>query len=335
MKNIELIDKAIDDLRGEFKPAGNYVVIDESTLAIAHIKANLQPICTRAEFLTRKAERQNKPDWKDVLEKHPKAQYLAQWSGCDGDNKGLWISYETKPDCENGYVVECPDGASTVYHHSAGQIIGRWQDTLEQRPAVTESPALNIKFYAGKISFFETLPGGEQREFMTVGGEKAVTKSQDALKNAGIPDREAEIHNRYAEWAEAVRVRYVTPQAPEFNHGAGALNVAGDGWHARGDLPPIGAKCLCWFDDGRECWHECFVIGSMDSEIKNRYLAVSLIGKHERKLVWANEFRPLRTEREKFIDAVMSLSDRKDVKSPKDLAGVLYGAGFRQPDTKA
>lgn len=34
-----------------------------------------------------------------------------------------------------------------------------------------------------------------------------------ALKKAGIPDREAAIKNRYAQWAEAVRVRYVTPLA--------------------------------------------------------------------------------------------------------------------------
>lgn len=36
---------------------------------------------------------------------------------------------------------------------------------------------------------------------------------QAALKKAGIPDREAAIKNRYAQWAEAVRVRYVTPEA--------------------------------------------------------------------------------------------------------------------------
>ena len=33
-----------------------------------------------------------------------------------------------------------------------------------------------------------------------------------ALKKAGIPDREAAIRSRYAAWAEAVRVRYVTPE---------------------------------------------------------------------------------------------------------------------------
>lgn len=36
---------------------------------------------------------------------------------------------------------------------------------------------------------------------------------QSALKKAGIPDREAAIRNRYSDWAEAVRVRYVTPEA--------------------------------------------------------------------------------------------------------------------------
>lgn len=35
---------------------------------------------------------------------------------------------------------------------------------------------------------------------------------QAALKKAGIPDREAAIRSRYADWAEAVRVRYVTPE---------------------------------------------------------------------------------------------------------------------------
>lgn len=283
MKNIELIDKAIDKFNGVW-PKAEFDTVDTDKWQEAILLCLAPPpdanansgeihcgstgcdshyfeaICTEPEFLARKAERQNKPDWKDVLEKHPKAQYLAQWSGCDGENKGLWISYDTKPNCESGYVVEVE---RSIYHHSAGQIIGRWQDTLEQRPAVTESKA-------------------------------------------------------------------------------GQAGSAESDWHARGELPPTGTKCLCWFDDGRECWHQCFVIGSIDSEIKNRYLAVSLIGKHERKLVWANEFRPLRTEREKFIEAALSnfngVSDKYPPASNEwltKLFGQMFDAGFRRPDTKA
>lgn len=33
-----------------------------------------------------------------------------------------------------------------------------------------------------------------------------------ALKKSGIPEKKAAIRSRYAEWAEAVRVRYVTPE---------------------------------------------------------------------------------------------------------------------------
>lgn len=47
-----------------------------------------------------------------------------------------------------------------------------------------------------------------------------------ALKKAGIPDREAAIRNRYAEWAEAVRVRYVTPEAMALIEAAVSANNA-------------------------------------------------------------------------------------------------------------
>lgn len=47
-----------------------------------------------------------------------------------------------------------------------------------------------------------------------------------ALKKAGIPDREAAIKNRYAQWAEAVRVRYVTPEAMALIDAARAASTA-------------------------------------------------------------------------------------------------------------
>ena len=127
MKNIELIDKAIDDLAGEFKPAGNYVVIEESTLAIAHVNANLQPICTRAEFEARKADRQNKPDWSECP---AWGRYVAQ------DSSGNWNWYSRRP-----FLDDIPnwntDGKFGFSQH--GPVIGDWRDTLEKRPAVTES----------------------------------------------------------------------------------------------------------------------------------------------------------------------------------------------------
>lgn len=49
---------------------------------------------------------------------------------------------------------------------------------------------------------------------------------QAALKKAGIPDREAAIKNRYAQWAEAVRVRYVTPEVMALIDAARAASAA-------------------------------------------------------------------------------------------------------------
>lgn len=102
-------------------------------------------------------------------------------------------------------------------------------------------------------------------------------------------------------------------------------------WHEKGELPPVGEKCLCWFDDGRECWHECIVIGSITAERDNGYLAVSLIGSHERKLLWADKFRPLKTERERFVEAAVKLNKAHQW-TAAEFAAAMYDAGFKAPE---
>lgn len=124
MKNIELIDKAIDDLGGEFKPAGNYVVIEERMLAIAHINANLQPICTRAEFLARKAERQNKPDWNDHDYNFIQQGKNGQWYGSKSYSPPALPDYLTGDDW---HYINIASGRH-------GEVIGDCRDTLERRP---------------------------------------------------------------------------------------------------------------------------------------------------------------------------------------------------------
>lgn len=279
MKNIELIDKAVDSTKGLWREGSDILLrMGAGGLAFAsfdgkHYRLNDQVIldpdlwevlCTRAEFEARKAERQNKPDWKDAPDW---AQYLAQ------NNIGAWWWYpqhQNRPKegvgCFQNKAKDCCEKAGN------GEVVGCWQDTLEQRPAMT----------------------------LAKGGPLVVENCHAIIHNYQI-----------------------------------GVHVSADDehdWHARGELPPAGTECLCWFDDGRECWHECIVIGSIDSEIKNRYVAVSLIGKHDRKLVWANEFRPLRTEREKFIDAAMSTAG--DYHKLEDILGDLFDAGFRAPDQK-
>lgn len=99
----------LDELRGYRFVAGGQYYLGES-------------ICTRAEFEARKAERQNKPDWKDLP---PETQWLGQ------DRCGKWKPMVgPKPNPERGYWV--------THHHlmpqPIGEVIGDWRNTLEQRP---------------------------------------------------------------------------------------------------------------------------------------------------------------------------------------------------------
>lgn len=83
---------------------------------------------TKDEWLTRRAELQNKPSWADAPE-------WAKWLVQDEDGVWYWHGKQPKPKGEtvNGekYWMSCgesmPDGR--------GELLGDWRDTLERRPA--------------------------------------------------------------------------------------------------------------------------------------------------------------------------------------------------------
>ena len=274
MKNIELIDKAIDKFNGVW-PKAEFDDVDTDKCQEAILIALKTPqddriavpgeiycgstgcnrhyfevICTESEFLARKAERQNKPDWSELPAE-------TQWLGQDRDGK--WKPMVgPKPVDEGSYWV--------THHHLTpqprGEVIGRWQDTLEKRPAVTE--------------------------------------------------------------------------APEFKFGAEVFNLVDDnGWHARGELPPVGAKFEVYFpNDSTPAWNagavayksKEHVILKFDDGEENYYDASSL-----KKIA---KFRPLRTEREKFIEAAMRVGELRARDGAKEVYSRLFDAGFRQPDQK-
>lgn len=86
---------------------------------------------TKAEYLERKAELQNKPRWED----HPDAKCIAQNSTkCWVKNvvtdevvvsQGLWVNADhiTHANCQSWRMI------------CIGEVIGDWRDTLERRPA--------------------------------------------------------------------------------------------------------------------------------------------------------------------------------------------------------
>ena len=88
------------------------------------------------EWLTRRAELQNKPSWKDAPEW---ANWLAQWN----DGAWFWCDDEIDNPPQEGDSGWYQDGRTL--HLPAGEVLGDWRDTLERRPVDLSEPAVTAR----------------------------------------------------------------------------------------------------------------------------------------------------------------------------------------------
>ena len=95
-------------------------------------------------------------------------------------------------------------------------------------------------------------------------------------------------------------------------------------WYERVEFPPIGT--VCEMIDDKNTWLECEVISHKDGScigwIPSRKAPFYTYDK--------NEFRPLRTEREKAIDEMANLIAKSVFGSAKCQAEKLYDSGYRK-----
>ena len=96
-------------------------------------------------------------------------------------------------------------------------------------------------------------------------------------------------------------------------------------WYERSELPPVGCECEA-FDSNENKWMRVEVIA-----IREGYV-----------MMWCREclcgfqsddksiFRPLRTEREKAIDEMVSVIKWSAFHDPEFTASILYDAGYRK-----
>lgn len=99
-------------------------------------------------------------------------------------------------------------------------------------------------------------------------------------------------------------------------------------------LPPVGADIEVWYDDGRECWMSAIVIGYYPES--ERVIAVNVnTGGNNWKLIWVNQFRPLRSEEDKAVDEMIDVmtQDQKAV-GIRRFAELLYRAGYRKQEAE-
>ena len=87
---------------------------------------------TRQQWLTRRAELQNKPSWEDAPEW---AVYMAQ------SPNGHWEFFAVKPRAEGWWRYPIGERSSANNASIRSAILGEWRDTLDKRPETNEMPS--------------------------------------------------------------------------------------------------------------------------------------------------------------------------------------------------
>lgn len=109
-----------------------------------------------------------------------------------------------------------------------------------------------------------------------------------------------------------------------------AQSAQANSWHERGELPP--QETYCQFKKANEeCgWVNCFVIG-----IDDLGFCVCRVDMDYHASMLASDFRPLRTELEKAIDEMISVTLAViNQDTQRQMFGMLYDAGYRKEQSK-
>jgi hypothetical protein len=102
-------------------------------------------------------------------------------------------------------------------------------------------------------------------------------------------------------------------------------NVSVDNsWYARGERPPVGIECELWEFD--EVWRKVEVIAHTKKGLVVYWENKEFLISSDRK------FRPIKSERERFIDIGCCIILKKINSLPSEILGKLYDAGFRAPE---
>lgn len=90
--------------------------------------------------------------------------------------------------------------------------------------------------------------------------------------------------------------------------------------------PAVGEVCMVWFDDGRVCWHKALTLAEDPYDNTGTNYVFSLIGEHDRKLIWSTQYVKCDPKRKPTIDAAIKATQGKS--HPIDIIETLYDAGL-------
>jgi hypothetical protein len=95
-------------------------------------------------------------------------------------------------------------------------------------------------------------------------------------------------------------------------------------------LPSVGDEIEVWYDDGKECWKRAVVIGYYPDPESKQVIAVNANTEgHKWKLMWSNQFRPIRSEEDKAVEEMMQIWVSTTGTDGQRMQA-LYRAGYRK-----
>ena len=122
------------------------------------------------------------------------------------------------------------------------------------------------------------------------------------------------------------KFRIVDERYKPKDHPAQPHDMVDNSWHERGELPPVGAECEVSVLDQ----------GYFDFEVRGYYQGKVWMASAETgditEMVNHCKFRPIKSERERFIDAATSVFYNGS--HCERMAAALFDAGFRAPSDK-
>ena len=96
-------------------------------------------------------------------------------------------------------------------------------------------------------------------------------------------------------------------------------------WHERGELPPVGCECYI----RHSCWNSEKYEKVTVAAITNEYVIVKYATFEQHYMLKDISFRPIRTEREKAIDAACDIICKNGVHDfEREVITKLYDAGI-------
>ena len=231
------------------------------------------------------------------------------------------------PEPSPGGRLSNVDGQYYIYK---GDIIEKTSD-ISNRHICTES---EFMLRAKEKGFINGFKWGV--EYPTNG--KKPDLPDDTLVQVYTPECEWSwtIELTYGAWIHVTKFRIVDqrykPKEPE-SHGKpsvdGAKSKPDNSWYERGEWPPVGVECEINYS--KNAWFSCVYRG----KTRRGMHIVEWLGGGVDSFDSLSKFRPIKSEREKFVDAALAAADKFEPECDVTFAQALYDVGFKAPDEKS